>query len=128
VISEVSHERVNRAAEVRAHLDSAHAPLRDKVDRNREQRVGVVPLALKLETTRGRPGRLADLVDGPLEPVRMRVEGVRAMRGRFRDRRFGTGRQGDRDDDVVQREGGVLEFVLEVDRDRAGVGGWPAVD
>lgn len=114
--------------EMRAHLDSAHASLRDKVDRNREQRVGVVSLALKLETARGRPGRLADLVDGPLEPVRMRVEGVRAVRGRFRDGGFGTGREGDRDDDVVQREGGVLEFVLEIDRDRAAVGGRPAVD
>jgi hypothetical protein len=113
---------------IATHLDSADTLLADKVDRDGKQCVRVVARDLKLETAAAGAGRLADLVDRPLEVSGMRVERVRAVRGRFRDGRLGAGREGDRDDDVVEREGRVLKLVLEVDGDRASVGRRPAVD
>jgi len=50
------------------------------------------------------------------------------VRGRVGNDGFGAGGEGDRDDDVVKGEGGVLEFVFEVDGHCSGVGIGPAVD
>lgn len=104
------------------HLDAAHALLADKVDRDGEARVGIVALGLKLEAAALGARRRAHLVEGPLEVARVRVDGVRPVRGRLGDARVGAGRERDRDDDVVQRQGRVLELVLEVDGERARVG------
>jgi hypothetical protein len=44
------------------------------------------------------------------------------------DRRFGTGRKGNRNDDVVERQRRIFEFVFEVDSEVSRIGRRPAVD
>ena len=107
------------------HPDPSQTPLRDKRDLDREERPHVVPTHAKLERTR--PFVRRDLGDRPVERVRGGIK--RPVASGVGDGRVGTCREGYRDDDVVEREVVVFEFVFNVDVACAVVGGGgPAID
>ena len=99
--------------------------MRDESDLDGEERPNVVPAHTKLERTRTFVG--GDAGDRPVECVRGGVE--RPVGSGVGDGRVGARGEGYGDDDVVEGDVVVFEFVFDVDVACAVVGGGrPAVD
>lgn len=107
------------------HPDPSQTPLRDKGNLDREEHPNVVAPHIKLE--RARTFVSGDSGDTPVEGVRGRVE--RPVGRGVGDGRVGTRRERYGDNDVVEGDVVVFEFVFNVDVTGAVVGGGrPAVD